>query len=1185
MRKLFAFAGKSWFLTLLGTLALALLIWFTGDLISIGGRTPLASPSARVSTIAGLFGVWGLWQIGSALRARLRNRRLVERLGATDAAEADPAKAASSEELDVLNERFQDALQLLKNSESRSRLGGRWIYQLPWYLIIGPPGCGKTTALSNSGLRFPLADQVGKAAVQGVGGTRNCDWWFAEDAVLLDTAGRYTTQDSYQQVDSAAWQGFLGMLKKHRPRRPINGVLVSVSIADLLQQSPTERSAHAQAIKKRLQELYTTFKIRFPVYVVFMKSDLVAGFTEYFADLGKEGREQVWGTTLAFDAEGTGTAPVETLSAELKALTARLTQRRLTRLQQERDPRKRGLMFAFPEQFAALEQPVDEFVRDVFTPSRYEVRPLLRGVYFTSGTQTGTPIDRVLAGIASSLGLARQGQAAFEGTGRGYFLARLFRDLVFPESGLAGLNPRLERRRRWLRSGAYAGAIALTLLAAAAWTTSYSRNRAYTEEVDHALVEIDAQIDALHPSERDPVSLLPLLDAARQIPGGYGDRDRRPPLLSGLGLYQGNKLGPEAERAYRRILREALLPPVMLRLEDQIREAGGDQDFLYDALRVYLMLDSPSQYDAETVQYWVGRDWDRSLPRVTTTEQREALKDHLQALLEQRPAPLPLELDGALVAQAREILNRAPLAERLYERLRRDGLGPGYQDFSVADAGGDYAKLVFERRSGRPFSDGVPALYTYEGYHRGFTDQIQRLVAATAEESWILGPGGGLESGSEQSRRIIEDVRLLYMRDYVSAWDDQLRDIDIVAPRDLHHAAEIARVLADKEASPLRRLLVAAARQTELDRPPETGQQAPGADEEQPAAGFLARVDRYFGGEQPADLQAQDAPEAYVTRRFAWLHDLVTAAEGRAAPVDKALDALAQMHLQLKSVGTAASTGRGVLAAGESAEIAQLKQVAGELPDPVSQVLATLAQDSADIVSGGMRAQLNRIWTAEVLPFCREAIHDRYPFERGSSRETTLHDFGRLLGPDGLMDAFFKENLSQLADTSGARWRWIGTGIGISDDVLAQFQRATVIREAFFLGGGKLPAVEFELEPVSLDVRVRQFILDLGGQIIDYRQGPPTPYRLQWPSPQAPGRVRMVFVDNQEARPTVTHNGPWAWFRLLDSANMRSTRQPELFKVGFSLAGYSAQFDLRAVSVRNPFKLDELRGFRCPDRL
>ncbi|MGB5832697.1 MAG: type VI secretion system membrane subunit TssM [Thiohalocapsa sp.] len=1186
MKKLFAFVGKRWFLSLVGTLALAVLIWFGGDLIGIGGRTPLASPVARLSVIGALFGGWGIWQIGAAVRARLRNRQLVDRLSESRADEIDPAQTASAEELQLLDERFQDALRLLKGSEVRHRLGGRWVYQLPWYLIIGPPGCGKTTALSNSGLRFPLSDQVGKDPIQGVGGTRNCDWWFAEDAVLLDTAGRYTTQDSYEQVDSAAWKGFLGMLKKHRPRRPINGVLVAVSLADLLQQSPPERAAHATAIKQRLQELYTTFKIRFPVYVLFMKADLAAGFMEYFADLGKEAREQVWGTTLPLDYEGVGPAPVDGLREEYDALLERLTQRRLARLQEERDPHKRGLIFAFPEQFGALKESVDEFVRDVFTPSRYEVRPLLRGVYFTSGTQTGTPIDRVLAGIASNFGLTRPGQQAFEGTGRGYFLARLFRDLVFTEAGLAGLNPRLESRRRWLRSGAYAGAIALTLLTAAAWTTSYSRNRAYTEDVDKAMLEIDAQLDALPLSERDPVALLPLLDAARNLPGGYADRDRGRPLLSGLGLYQGNKLGPEAERAYQRILRNALLPPVILRLEDQVREAGGNPEFLYDALRVYLMLDSPEHYDAETVRYWVGRDWERNLPRAITTEQRESLKDHLQALFEQRPAPLPLDLDGALVAQSRDILNRAPLAERIYEQLKRDGVGASFPDFSIGDAAGDYAKLVFERRSGRPLSDGIPALYSYEGYHQGFAEQIRRLVTATADEDWILGAQASLDSGSEQTRRLVDDIRLLYLRDYVAAWTELLQDIDIVPPRDMHHAAEMARILADQEQSPLRRLLVAAARQTELDRRIVEAEQGDTA-EDGPQPGFLARVDRYFGD----DLQTSDpvleeaAPEAYVTRRFDWLHDLVTAGDGRAAPIDQALALLDQMHLHLKSVGAAASSGRGVLAAGESAEIADVTRVAAEMPEPVSRVMATLAQDSADIVSGGMRAQLNRIWTAEVLPFCREAIHDRYPFDRGSSRETTLHDFGRVFGPDGLLDAFFKENLSQLADTSGSRWRWLGSGIGISDDVLAQFQRATVIREAFFSGGAKLPAVQFELEPLALDAEVQQLILDIGGQIVDYRQGPPIPSQLQWPSPLVPGRVRLVFVDGAGGRPSRTYSGPWAWFRLLDSASMRSTSQQELFRVSLSLAGHNAEFELRAVSVRNPFKLSELRGFRCPDRL
>lgn len=1184
MKKLFGFLGKRWFLTLLGTLALALLIWLGGDLVSIRGHAPLGSALSRIYVIAALFGVWACWQIARALFARARNRQLVDRLGAAPAPEADPAQAASAEELALLDERFRNALKLLKGSEAKHRLGGRWIYQLPWYLIIGPPGCGKTTALTNSGLRFPLAEQVGNDPIQGVGGTRNCDWWFTEEAVLLDTAGRYTTQDSYEQVDSAAWQGFLGMLKKHRPRRPINGVLVAVSLADLLQQSPTERAAHARAIKSRLQELYQAFNIRFPVYVLFMKSDLVAGFMEYFADLGKEGREQVWGTTLPLDFEGVGPAPAEGLREELKSLAARLVQRRLARLEQERDARKRGLIFAFPEQFAALESRVDELVRDVFTPSRYEVRPLLRGVYFTSGTQTGTPIDRVLASIATSFGLSRQGQAAFEGTGRGYFLARLFRDLMFPESGLAGLNPRLERRRRWLRNGSYAGAVALTLAAAAAWTASYRHNRVYTETVEQSLVEIDAQVDALRLSERDPVALLPLLDAARNIPGGYGERDRGQPLLAGLGLSQAGKLGPESERAYLRVLRKALLPQVILRLEDQIREAGGDPEFLYDALRVYLMLDSPEHYDAETVQYWVGRDWDRFLPRATTTAEREALKDHLQALLEQRPVPLPLELDAALVAQSREILNRAPLADRVYELLKREGPGNGLPDFEISDAAGDYAKLVFERRSRRPLSEGIPALYTYEGYHQGFAAQTARLIQDAAEESWILGPRANLTSGSEQAQRLVDDVRLLYMRDYVEAWNELLQDIDIVAPRDLHHAAEIARILADQEQSPLRRLLTAASQQTELDRRADDAQASGEADAGTPA-GFLDRVDRYFGGDKTGLPSPDEAPEAYVTRRFSWLHELMRGAEGQAAPIDKALTALDQMHLQLKSVGTAASSGRGVLAAGESAEIAEVKRVAGELPSPVSQVLATLAQDSANIVSGGMRAQLNRIWTAEVLPFCREAIHDRYPFDSGSSRETTLHDFGRLFGPEGLLDAFFKGSLGPLADTSGQQWRWIGTGIGIPDDVLAQFQRAAVIREAFFLGGGKLPAVEFELEPRSLDPRVRQFILDLGGQLIDYRQGPPTPYKLQWPAPDAPGRVRMVFVDNQGGRPSLTFSGPWAWFRLLDSARISSTGQQELFRVGFSLAGFNAEFDLRAVSVRNPFKLSELRGFRCPDRL
>ncbi|MBK1717784.1 type VI secretion system membrane subunit TssM [Thiocystis violacea] len=1171
------------FLALIGLVALAVLIWYLGPLIRVGGFEPLVSSTHRWMLIGALIGVYGLSQIGSAVRSRIRNRKLMEQLAAGPEADRDPAHQASEEELAVLRERFDAALATLKQSEGKHKLGGRWVYQLPWYLIIGPPGCGKTTALVNSGLRFPLADQLGQDAIHGIGGTRHCDWWFTDEAVLIDTAGRYTTQDSYEQVDKAAWRNFLDLLKKHRPRRPINGVLIAVSLSDLMQLTQVERAAHAKAIRARVQELCQAFGIAVPVYVLFMKSDLVAGFNEFFADLGKEGREQVWGVTFPLDQSEGAPSPLTTLPGELAALAERLDQRQLARMEQEREPGKRALLFSFPRQFATLAETLGRFLNEALAPSRFEIRPLVRGVYFTSGTQTGTPIDRVLSAYAANFGLGRQGPMPFRGTGKSFFLTRLLRDVVFHEAGIAGLNPRLERRRLWRRRGAYAGVAGLFLIAAAAWATSYSRNHLFIDEVEQRVVEIEARIDALAPEERNPLGVLPLLDAAREIPRGYAQREDPVPLTLGLGLYQGEKLGSQAERAYRRILNKALLPRVILRLEEQIRQSGGEPDYLYDALRVYLMLDSDEHYDAEAVRLWVGRDWQRSLPRETTSEQQESLRDHLAALLDRRPTPLPIALDGALIDQARSSLTRVPLSERVYERLRRDGVDEGIPEFTISEAGGDVAKLVFVRRSGRPLNQGVPALYTYDGYHRGFADALDRLITASAEESWVLGPGARLKAGSEEATRLLVEVRERYLRDYVTVWNELLEDIELVAVRDLSHASEVARLLADPAESPLRRLLIAAARQTELDRRPDTTP-ADTAREGAGSDGFRERVERYFGSETPA-ATATEAPESYVTRRFAWLHALTRANEQGQAPIDGVLTNLGKLQLHLASVVAAVTSGRGVLVAGETAEIQEAKTLARQLPAPLGGWVGTLAQDSANLSAGGVRAQLNNIWTAEVLTFCREAIHDRYPFARGSARETTLFDFGRLFGPGGLIDSFFKQNLAPIVDTARPTWRWLDDNIGIPDAALAQFQRAAIIREAFFMSGGKTPDVEFEIKPLSMDARVTQFLLDLGGQIVDYRHGPPRSQRLKWPSPDNLERVRLVFVDQTGTGPSTTEEGPWAWFRVLDRSSMRSTNQQEKYLLTFSLGGLSARFELRAISVRNPFELEALRAFACPGRL
>src|SRR6266550_8030587 len=220
--------------------SLAAVVYFAGPFIAIGNWHPLENTIVRsiiiLLLVAGAAAVAGF----SFFRRRKAGKQIADGIsGAEQTVNDEP----------VLKERMQDALATLKTA-SGNKSG--YLYDLPWYVIIGPPGAGKTTALVNSGLKFPLSRGTAPAAVAGVGGTRYCDWWFTEDAVLIDTAGRYTTQDSDAKADQQSWFSFLDLLKRTRPREPVNGVLVAISVEDLLTLPPAEITAHANAIRARL---------------------------------------------------------------------------------------------------------------------------------------------------------------------------------------------------------------------------------------------------------------------------------------------------------------------------------------------------------------------------------------------------------------------------------------------------------------------------------------------------------------------------------------------------------------------------------------------------------------------------------------------------------------------------------------------------------------------------------------------------------------------------------------------------------------------------------------------------------------------------------------------------------------------------------------------------------------------
>ncbi|MEJ8810703.1 type VI secretion system membrane subunit TssM [Variovorax ureilyticus] len=401
--------------SLAGVAALCLLIWHAGPLLSLGAARPLQPEWVRATAIGLIVLICAAWWLFKLWRLLREDPEAITKYF-TARSESEKARDEAKEKIKSVTGIVQQAVAQLKSLRGTGGLrrifeGKRYLYDLPWFMIVGSPSAGKTTALLNSGLQFPLARRMGgpsgSAAFGADGGTVHCNWWLSNEAVLIDTAGRYTTRDSHAGNDATEWHGFLGLLRKHRPRAPINGAFVALNTAELLRLDGSERMRHAGMVRDRLAELRQELGIRFPVYVIVTKADLLGGFSEYFQSLTSEGRAQPWGFTLPY--EGLNSKPRTSAAAiaerqevlrtrlrtEFGLLKSRLDMGLRTRLNEEYDLERRHRLLGLPQEMQALIEPLVQVLDEIFLDSRFDntqYHNALRGVYFTSGAQAMVPV-------------------------------------------------------------------------------------------------------------------------------------------------------------------------------------------------------------------------------------------------------------------------------------------------------------------------------------------------------------------------------------------------------------------------------------------------------------------------------------------------------------------------------------------------------------------------------------------------------------------------------------------------------------------------------------------------------------------------------------------------------------------------------------------------------------------------
>ncbi|HEX3595216.1 MAG TPA: type VI secretion protein IcmF/TssM N-terminal domain-containing protein, partial [Polyangiaceae bacterium] len=726
-----------------------------------------------------------------------------------------------------LQAQMQKGLQALRQAPNSG--GGSALFRLPWYMIVGPPGAGKTTALRQSGLAFPALDPRSGGGMRGIGGTRNCDWWLTNEAILLDTAGRYATEaDDYDE-----WTAFLDTLKRYRSAKPINGVLVAISVTDLIEAREDQIDGIAKRLRARIDEIATRLQMLVPVYVMFTKVDLIAGFVEMWGDLRKSERGQIWGVTFPL-AGAERRDPAKAFEPEMDLLVEAVHARALRRVGTERQPELRARIYQFPLELESIKRQLVDFVGALLQPNTYRDTPVLRGVYFTSGTQEGRPIDRVIGGMMAAFNMGAPGgpaqppqafgqqpygqpepygqpqpygqQAPYgqqqqqqqqqqqygqpQTDSKSYFVTDLFRRVVFPDQHVAA-RTQGEARRQFINRLVFS-IVALVVAVCGVLPSLYTfgRNMALASE-SHDIATRAKHID-WHDSAPALDKVRALDDLRNQVELLDGWHERGVPMGMGWGMYAGDRLLDALRAVYVQILQVAFVQPTKAQLEHELAPAAGqtrssiEQYGAYFArLKTYL-----SMADRQRLQ---GDDGDREINSLTETWARSVgvtsgpdksvLHAHVEEYVRMvaRGIVPPWVPEASLVTRVRAVLAQTSRVDRDYSALVHDA-NENVAPITRANVfrGASFAEYVQSKSTPEVTVTGAFTRNGWESYVRDELDE--RRAKKLARDRWVLGESE--EQGVKEIMAGLGQLQTRYFNEYRDAWAAFVKDLEFRHPTD-----------------------------------------------------------------------------------------------------------------------------------------------------------------------------------------------------------------------------------------------------------------------------------------------------------------------------------------------------------------------------------------------------------------
>lgn len=1099
---------------LIALLLAGLLLWFLLPYAGLEGVVQRATVLAAILT-AGLVVAGGV-----ALVKRRRGQRMVDAMG-------DQAPSQQQADIELLSQQVDERVEALKASRLGSRGWAKGLYTLPWYLVVGPPAAGKSTLIRESGLHFPYDDQDALRQ-RGFGGTRNCDWWLSDQAIFLDTAGRYTSEPD----DRPEWMAFLGLLRQHRPRKPINGVLLTLSLPELLTADADGIRRHATIMRERLDELTQSLRVRFPVYLVLTQADRIEGFEPFFEDLSEDERAQAWGVSLSKGADSQSA-----LGGVLAALHRRLCALRLRKVSMQRNLARRIDTFGFPAQFRSACGPLSELLDLLVREDPYREVPHFEGVYFTSGTQGGAPLRRIHGRLQTAFREdAEETVTPPDGGTRAYFIKGLITDAVLPLANLVRPDRRRLLTQRSLKGATIcfcgalvAGALGLYAVAAERDAALAEIGRERVEGARQVLLDEQA-------SERQTIETLEALHHhwadLRELRDDPRWRDR---LHTGSVDQQLAALEPFIQHMVAEVILDDAATELVAgvsrlndrwtALDESRREAARER--YRDTLATYLMLSSePERLDSalagpRLADYWAAsRDFD------LRRSQMEALENSLVLTLSAGLSDAGrLTTDEGLIDSARRDLVVRTRAGDLYNRI----LGEAENRHGSVGL----SELVDGRS--REFWDTdqrVSGAFAGEVWDAFFEDRIEELLNDQAARDWVTAREDAGDMSRSRREEMHESIEALYIEDFVSAW---LHFIESAEPGGFGSLRDVAGRLdrLSRDDGPLAALYEGVREHIAYHGPSglaevsadAAGMEASGRFRHDMRGMELLRLLRENDDHGMPEALSRYAPSVGSLQEE--VEVLSVASDPGEDSAEYAADVIAGDGAGLGVYDAYRETGRILADVSHDVRVA----LRPALVTPLERTWARILAES--------REHLEAQWQHQVVSRYRSDLQTRFPLSREGS-DVATGDFESFFRPDdGVLWGFVDDELDAFVRRSGGRWQgrtWLGQGLGFSSQFLESLNMAEGITETLF---GDEPHLNLSYTVLpSSNPDLTDMRLHANGHQLQYRNEPESWHAFEWPGNGDHRGARLAVVSGMTGESAeLRFSGNWALFRLLAEAD------------------------------------------------